>query len=335
MILLMNLGRQEGRLLEMMAARARLKACKNTVSGSLQGEKKAEAVQCYLMISTLLIGFFVFNLYPILWTFRWSWFSYNGIESQARFIGWQNFITMFTTDTTYWKAWGTTLLFGFCKMPVELVIALMLALLLNQRVKGSGFFQAMFYLPNVVSVAIIGLVFSNMFSYWGVINSFLMKAGIIQSEIDWFASKGTAMFMLVAGGVWNTFGVNVMYFLAALANVPEELYESASIDGASKSTQFFKITLPMIGPVLHIIILLSLVGTLSVNDYILAFTGGGPSGKTLTVMSYLTKQFVPGFTDSTTPALGYGCAMSLVTTIILTAVALGYNKLQTKIKLTH
>lgn len=310
-------------------------ASKKNESKSMLNAYKSESISCYLMLLLPLIGFIVFNVYPILWTFRWSWFSYTGIDSQAIFVGWENFKTVFTTDTTYWKVWLTTLQYGILKVPIEMSLALFIAVLLNRQFKGAKFFQALFYLPNVVSVAIIGLIFSNMFSYWGVINTYLVEWGIIEAEIDWFASKWTAMFMLVLGGVWNTFGVNIMYFLSALINVPEELYESAEIDGASKIRQFFSITLPMIAPVFQTILLLSLVGTLGVNDYILAFTGGGPSGQTLTVMSYLTRQFVPGFTDSTTPALGYGCAMSFMTTIILTTIALVYNKLSGKLKTVH
>lgn len=311
---------------------AKLKTDVNIKKQSFKKTKSSEARQCYMMIATLIIAFFVFYLYPILWTFRWSWFSFTGTESTAVFVGWKNFLTMFTTDFTYWKVWLTTLEYGVLKVPIELSLALVIAILLDRQIKGAKMFQALYYLPNVVSVAIIGLVFSNMFGYWGVINTYLVKLGIIGKEIDWFASKGTAMFMLVLGSIWNTFGVNVMYFLAALANVPGELYESARIDGASESRQFFSITIPMIAPVFQTIILLSLVGTLSVNDYILAFTGGGPSGSTLTVMSYLTKQFVPGFAESSAPALGYGCAMSLLTTIILSTVAILYNKFSRKMK---
>jgi raffinose/stachyose/melibiose transport system permease protein len=233
---------------------------------------------------------------------------------------------MFTTDTTYWKVWGNTFLFALGKIPIELTLAMFLALLLNKKLKGVNFFRTMYYMPNIISVVIIGLIFSNMFSYWGIINTWLVKLGVIDTEIDWFAEKLTAMAVLIIGSIWNTFGINVMYFLAALSNVPEELYECARLDGASKFQTFFKVTLPMIGPVFQVIILLSIIGTLSVNEYIIVLTNGGPAGQTLTVMSYLTKQFVPGFTDATTPALGYGCAMSLITTIIFAIIAIVYNK---------
>jgi len=207
---------------------------------------------------------------------------------------------------------------------------MVIALMLNSKVKGGGLFRSIFYLPNVVSVAIIGLIFSSMFGYFGIINATLTRLGIINGAIDWFASKRTAMTVLVVASVWNTFGLNVMYILAALTNVSEDLYESARLDGVNSIQKFFYITLPLIAPVFQTILLLSILGTLCVNEFVLVLTGGGPGGKTFTMMSYLTKQFVPGFTESMSPALGYGCSMSVITTLLLGIVAVAYNRFSEK-----
>ena len=293
--------------------------------------KQSNAIQCYILLALPIIGFLVFTIYPILWTFRWSFFYYNQVPSQTRFIGLDNFITMFTKDFTYWKCWGNTLLFALCKIPVEIPLAMILALILNTKIRGSNFFRSVYYLPNVISVAIIGLIFSNIFGFFGIINETAMKIGILSENINWFETKAGAYAVLVIASVWNSFGVNTMYLLAALTNVPEEIYESAALDGASRATTFFKITLPMIAPVFQTILLLSIVGTLGVNDLILVLTGGAPGGQTFTVMSYLTKKFVPGFADNTSSlALGYGCAMSVCTTILFAVIALLYNKFSKK-----
>lgn len=286
---------------------------------------------CYVMIALPTIGFLVFQIYPILWTFKWSFYSYYGAESTARFIGWDNFKTFFTQDFTYWKAWGNTLLFAIAKIPVEMIISMLVALALNRQLKGSGFFRSMYFLPTIVSVAIVGLILSNMFSYNGFINHLLMQLGVIHENIDWFADKFHAMIMIVSGSVWSTFGTNVLYILSALSNVPEDLYESARIDGAGSVRQFFNITLPMILPTFQVILLLSIVGTLSINEYIIVLTNGGPYGATHSVMSYLYTKFVPGFAEGDVQ-LGYGCALSLVTTFIFAAVAIVYNKLSNKMK---
>ena len=126
------------------------------------------------------------------------------------------------------------------------------------------------------------------------------------------------------------FGINVLYFMAALNNIPEELYEAASIDGASAWTQFRKITVPMMGPVLQTILLLSINGTLYTNDYIIATTNGGPGGDTYTVMSYMVGKFVPGFA-SVGANIGYGCCLAVITAIIMGCIAIVYNKLSKKL----
>ena len=124
---------------------------------------KGTVVQCYLMLILPIIGFVVFTTYPILWTFRFSLYAYTGIPSQTRYIGMENFIKMFCEDFTYWKTWGNTLLYALCKIPFEIAISMVLALILkNKSIKGSNFFRTMYYLPVVISSVIIGLIFSNL-----------------------------------------------------------------------------------------------------------------------------------------------------------------------------
>lgn len=296
-------------------------------------KKRKIAAQCYLLLLIPIIGYIAFTVYPVLWTFRWSLFSFKNVTGAgARFVGLDNFVTMFTKDFTYWKVWGNTLLFTVMKIPLEIALAMVLAVILTNMKRGSGFFRSAYYLPSVVSVAVIGLIFSNMFSHFGIINGMLQKTGLISENINWFSSKWTSMATLVTASIWNTFGINVMYLMAAMTNVPKEVYESAEIDGATGIKAFFKITLPMIAPVFQTILLLSLVGTLSVNDLILVLSNGAPSGQTFTVMSYLTRTFVPGFVSSqSSPPLGYGCAMSVLTTILFAVISIIYNRASKKL----
>lgn len=302
---------------------------KNSTHVSKRSLRSQEEASCWLMILLPLIGFVVLQLYPILWTFRWSVFHYNRIPSETRYTGFKNFYTMFFEDFSYWKSWVNTLQFTLYKVPLEMFIALVLATLIcNKSVKGKGLFRSVYYLPNVISVAIVGLIFSNLFSTNGFVNTMLQKFG--GGKIQWLASKPAAMTMLVIGSIWNTFGINVLYFIAAISNVPEELYEAASIDGAGTVKKFFNITIPMIAPVFQTILLLSLLGTLSVNEYIIVLTGGAPANGTRTVMSYLTTKFVPGFMVEASPNLGYGCAMSLVTTILFGVCSAIYQKVSKK-----
>lgn len=284
-----------------------------------------------MILAVPIIGILVFTLYPMLWAMHKSWFFYTGAPSETRFVGWENFARIFTGDATYAKTWLNTLKFALLKIPVELSLALLLASLLQRNLRGVSIFRAVYFMPSVISIAIIGIIFSNMFDYFGFINAWLLKIGIIETEIDWFEKGTTAMAALVAGDIWRTFGTNVLYFIAAYANVPEEVNESAMLDGANRFQRFFYITIPLIAPVLQTILLLSINGTLQVNEYILVTTKGAPGGQTYTVMAYLADKFLPGFAAQQTN-IGYGCAMSLVTSVIMCLIALGYSKLSSKLQ---
>lgn len=284
----------------------------------------------FLMVLPQTIGFFLFTAYPLFWAIRFALYNYTGVVTDTYFIGLQNFVKIFTVDIKYWSALLNTFLFASLKTGMEIPFALVLAVLLNQGLKGSGFYRSMFYLPNIISIAIIGVIFSNMFGYFGVVNSIFIKYGIISSPIDWFSTKPKAMIVLLLASVWNSFGINVMYFLAALQNVPNELYECAKLDGAGRFTMFHKITVPMIAPVFKIILMLSIIGSLNTNDLILVITGGGPAGKTHTVLSFIVKNFVPGFADAKVN-IGYGCATAVLTAIIFGIITVIYNKLSSKL----
>lgn len=296
---------------------------------SKQSEKRIENITGLMMIAIPLIGFIVLNVYPILWTFRWSFFSYNGIDSLTRFIGLENFKNVFL-DTNYWGKWINTLQFLICKLPLEYVLALSAAVLLNKNIKFRGTYRALYYLPAIISPVVTGVIFTSLFTYDGFINAFLVNIKAIKEPIDWFANKWTAMGMLTVSGIWKGFGINVLYFVAALSNVPQDVYESAELDGAGSFTTFFKITLPMIAPVFSIVLMLSLLANLGTNESVITLTNGAPAGQTATVMSYLTTRFVPGFTESSTPPLGYGCSLSLITTIIFGIFAIAYDKFNKK-----
>ena len=303
---------------------------KQSLTGRVRlGRKAHRTIQCYLVLSTQIIGLFVFSFYPMLWAAQKAFYYYDGIPSKTVFVGLDNFIRIFTNDTGYWKTWLNTFIFAIGKMPLELTLAMLIALCLKRKLPGTGFFRAMYYLPAIIATAITGLMFSNMFDYFGFINAWLMKLGIISEGISWFSETTTAMIVLVLGSTWATFGTNVLYFLAAMSNIPKDLYESAALDGATGIKAFWHITLPMMAPVLQTILLLSLNGTIHTSDWILVTTNGAPAGSTHTVMSYLTATFAPGFAQST-ENIGYGAAQSIVTSIGMVIIALIYVRLTKK-----
>lgn len=282
---------------------------------------------CYLMLSPQIIGFCVFTIIPLIWAVSHAWTYYDMIST--RFVGMENF-KILTHDATYWKSLGTTFLYALMKMPVELPIALILAVLLHQKIKMKGLFRGIYYMPHVISIALTALVFSNLFSHFGVINAMLKGVGAIGVPVEWFNTKLGAMSVIVMADIWRSFGVNVMYFISALANIPEDLYEAAKIDGANTVQCFFKITIPMIMPVAQIIIMLSLVGTMQINEMVLVMTNGAPGGATHSVQSYIFQNYAPGLAAGTVN-VGYGCAMALVTAVILAVITMGYMKYSNKL----
>ena len=304
------------------------KSIKTTVIGKIAG---SIPIQCYLLLGLPLIGFFVFTLYPILWAFAKSFYYYDQIPSHTLFVGIKNFAHIFTKNFAYWKSWITTLQFTFLKLPFEVVVTLVLAFFLSKKIKGAAFIRGIYFMPTVISAVLCSVIFTNLFQYFGYFNDIFSKRGLISEPIDWFANKWSAMAVLVSSSVWKNFGTYVLLFTAALTNVPDELYEAADIDGAGPFKKFMNITVPMIAPVFQTILLLAINGTLHVGEFIVTMTNGAPGGATHTVGSYILVNYVPGFSSGTVD-VGYGAAISIITSIIYGLVAFGYNKISTRLQ---
>ncbi len=304
--------------------KAKIKTKKKTADFTRYGDEW----QNYLLLALPLIGFFVFTCYPLLWAAGLSFFDYDGIAEHTRFVGLSNIISLFK-DKVYWSTWLTTIEFAIYKVPIEMALAMLIAVLLNGKLRAKGLFRSIFFLPNVISISLMAVVLFNMFDIHGFINNALMSAHIINTPVSWFENKFSSLTVLVAGSIWHTFGINVLYFIAALNNVPAECYEAAKIDGATRWKTFTKIQLPLMAPVMQVILLLSINGTLHTGEYVYVMTGGAPGGTTHTVMSYLLSKYTPGIAGAVTN-LGYGCASSFITSIIMCLIAIGYNKLSAK-----
>lgn len=284
---------------------------------------RRDPVQAVMMLSPMLIGFLVFTYFPIAYILKYSVYNYDGFKSA--FTGVENFVRLFQRDRAFWESLFNTLVLSAGKLLVEIPLALFFAVLLNKGMRGTGFFRVALFLPAIISTAIIGLVFSLMFaSYQGVINSMLMDIGLIARPIDWFGAKWTAMAVLAMASVWHFMGINMIFFLMALQSIPVELYECATLDGASGPRRFFSITLPMIGPIFRVVLLMAIIGSLKINDLVLASTNGQPGGKTEVVMTYVFKYFF-GYSGRRVE-IGYASAMSVITGIFLGIITLIYLK---------
>ena len=293
----------------------------------------ANKIQEILMITPMTIGFLLFSVYPIIWVLRWSFFKYNGY-SEPVFVGLGNFIRVFSRDPAYWNSLKNTFLIAGMKMIFEIPLALVLAVLLNNKIKGSSFFRVVFFLPSVFSIAVVGLIFSILFgAYNGIVNAILKNIGLITQNISWFSDKGHAMFVIILVSLWTTFGLNMIYFLMGLQNISKSLYECASIDGANEVQQFFYITMPLVAPILQLVLMLSVLGTMKMTDLILVLTNGAPGGSTDVVMTYIFKYFFSyGESAAMEVQFGYASSMAVVTAVILGIVTLIYLKVSKKMQ---
>lgn len=289
--------------------------------GKRKKKLKSDDLQAMLMLTPQIIGFLIFGIYPILWVLGLAWFDYDGFEKI--FIGFDNFKRAFG-DVYYWQAVGNTFILTAGKLIIQIPLALIIAVLLNGKIKGRNTFRTIMFLPNVVSVAIIGLIFYFLFATFdGVVNEMLIRVGLIDMPINWFGGKWTAMLVLILASVWHGVGINMLYFLTGLQNIPAELYECASIDGANKRQQFFKITLPMLAPVLQVVIMLALIGSFKMTDLVLVLTDGAPAGETEVMMTYVFKYFF-SYGESEVSQIGYASSLAFISANILGLLTVVY-----------
>lgn len=280
----------------------------------------------YLMLLPKLLLFAVFTVYPIFWALRFAFYDYNGV-SQAVFTGFDNLIRAFTRDPIWWQSVANTFVYAFFKLIIEVPLALVLAVVLNQSLKGRGLFRGIFFLPTVVSAAVISLVFSFIYSpYNGILNTVLMNLGLINQNILWLDTPRLAMVSIVIVGIWQAFGQTMVLILAGLQNISNDVYEAAEIDGSGTINTFFKITLPMLAPMLQLILMLAMIGSLSAFDSIYVLTGGGPDNATQVMGISIYQQF---FAPDKQPMYGYGAMLAVLSSLIigsLTAVYMGISR---------
>ena len=246
--------------------------------------RKREEKWFYILISPWVIGFLGITLGPMLFSLYTSFTSWNGI-STPKFIGITNYITMFTQDDQFLSSLWLTFKYVLIAVPTSLVFALLLAVLLSRDVRGSGFFQALYYFPSIVAGTSIFIVWKYMFDpTTGVINYLLSLLGI--DGPGWLASTEWAMPALI---IMNLFfcGQQMLIFIAGIKQVPVSYYEAAEIDGAGPVVSFFKITLPMLVPLIAFNLIMNMIGSIQVFSQSFVMTGGGPAKSTYFYVYYL------------------------------------------------
>ena len=266
----------------------------------------------FILIPTVLIS--LFSFYPMIKSFIMS--LQTGMGNQLTFTGFDNYIRLFS-DPVFKEAVFNTLIYLIVQVPIMTIMALTIAVLLNDKhIKFKGLFRTAIFLPCVTSLVAYSVLFKSLFAQDGLINSMLMSLHIIGDPIMWMTDPFWAKIAIIIAITWRWTGYNMIFYLAALQNVDSSIYEAADIDGASKLKQFFKLTVPMIKPIILFTTIMSTIGTLQIFDEVVSLTNGGPANATLSI-----SQYIYNLCFKYTPNFGYAAAVSYAVVIMVAVLS--------------
>ncbi len=273
-----------------------------------------QSFQALLFLLPGLVLFLTFIIGPMVYSFRISFFDWNIIfPEKSTWVGWANYLEA-VRDPVFQKAVLNTLVYALVTVPGQMVIGLVLAVLLNQKIRAKGVFRVIYYLPVITSWVIVSLLFEYMFSgQAGLINYLLRDVfQVIDQNILWLADPVLAFIPIHLLGIWKGVGWTAVIFLAGLQAIPRELYEAAEVDGANGRQQFFKLTIPLLRPTIIFLVVVLTVGAL--NAYIsnlLLTNGGDPLDKTHFILTLMYEETFDNL------EFGYGSAISYLLTMVV------------------
>ena len=266
----------------------------------------------WLFVLPFVIGIVAFKLFPFVMSFALSFTHYDVMDPPV-YVGLDNYRELFLDDPLFRRSLGVTLLFTCLAVPLRVGFALFIAHVLNFKLRGINFFRSAFYLPSILGGSIaVAVLWRFVFARNGLVNLVLAQFGI--EPVAWLADEHLSMWTIVLLFTWQ-FGSAMVIFLAALQNVPQSLYEAAEIDGASKRQQFFRITVPLITPVIFFNVIMQMVHAFQEFNGPYMVTEGGPLQSTYLLALYIYDQCFRYFN------LGYGSALSWVLFALVAALA--------------
>jgi putative chitobiose transport system permease protein len=252
----------------------------------------------FLFPALLILGLTVFL--PVLHAFYLSFTSYDLVGS-PQWIGIKNFQRLWT-DKVFWKTVGNTLLYLAGVVPILAIAPLGLAILVNQKLRGINWFRTFFYTPVIISMVVAGLAWKFVYQENGLLNQLLKLLG--KDAIEWLTSPKLAIFSVMAVTIWKGLGYYMVIYLAGLQSIPDELYEAAAIDGSDGISKHWDITVPLMGPYMALVAVISAISATKVFEEVYVMTKGQPLNSSKTVVYYLYENLVGD--------LGYACAIGLV-----------------------
>lgn len=271
--------------------------------------KKGDGLSAVVFLTPTMIIFVTFILFPVIFSFYLSFHEWNMFSSEAAYVGIENYKRMLNS-AEFWSVLKNTGIYTIGTVPLNMIVALSVAMALNKKIKGKKFLRTAFFAPVIISPVAAAVIWRWIYDpNYGLLNYGISFFGV--DSINWLNDPTAAMFALIIMGVWKTFGINMVLFSAGLAGIPETYYEAADIDGAGKFSKFWNITLPMLAPTTFFIMIMSMISSFQVFDLVYVLTSGGPLGSTKVLVFYVYEYAFKFF------EMGYASAVAYVLFVIL------------------
>lgn len=280
-----------------------------------------ENVSAGFMLTPAVLLLIICSIYPFIWIFKYVAYNYNGFT--AVYTGSQNFQRMLK-DQIFWKSVLTTFEYAALKLVFIIPLSLLLALMVNMRMRFSNIFRSVYFMPTIIATSISSMIFGFVFATQnGILNSILQALNIIDQPIKWLASPNHVMSAIIILSVWGGLGNYMLYFLTGINGIDTEVYEASKIDGANAVQNFFYVTLPMLSPVLKVVLLLAITTAFKDYESIMVLTKGGPGNRSMVMFLYIYNMIF-GSSMSSQPQIGYGALLSIVAAVIVGFVTIVY-----------
>jgi len=274
--------------------------------------KKSSGLRTTLaLLSPWLITLLLFWAYPLLYALYLSFTKYKTLTNETIWIGFKNY-TKLLHDDIFWQALLNTTIFVVGTIPFTMIFALLFATLLTQVKRFQNFYRSALFLPSVTSIVVIALIFTNLYSSSGYINTLLRAIGMTPPDKGWLLEPNYALPAVMVMDIWISIGYYAVLFLAAMQNVSKDYYEVAELEGTTKTKQFFQITLPLIKPTILFAVVLNTIKSFQVFAEIYVMTRGGPLNRTTTLVYTV---YANAFENADT--MGYACALAYVLFFII------------------
>jgi putative chitobiose transport system permease protein len=262
----------------------------------------------FLFPALLILGITV--LWPALWAFYLSFTSYNQITQVSEWVGFNNFQRLWS-DEIFWQTVNNTFWYLVIVVPILVVLPLLLAIFVNQKLSGISWFRGAYYVPVIISMVVAGIAWKFIYGETGILNQLLKLVGINYS-IPWLTDPKWALFSVMVVTIWKGLGYYMVVYLAGLQSIPSDLYEAAAIDGSDRYTKHWDITLPLMKSYMMLVAVISAISATKVFEEIYVMTQGGPRNSSKTIVYYLYEKSFQGDLD-----ISYGCTIGLLLFMVI------------------